>query len=189
MNPERSRFVAGAPYEREREEQQSEIETEITKIGGFLDQLFSELPAHLTQERAKWFIDGVATLFFRRQRRSLWVEKTEYHRAQPEQGALLRAFRIVLVPPTGEAKPEWIINEVVEHQGAKYEAYILDYDQRRVDGDRYPVEQNVKDPTTDDLSESECLMAECWELFKEGREDAILLYSTPIPRGRHRTAE
>ena len=63
----------------------------------------------------------------------------------------MRTFRIGLRPPDAQQKSDWIINESVEGGLASYQPYIFEHDESGTEGDAFASEENVKDPTAEDM--------------------------------------
>ncbi|HXQ26824.1 MAG TPA: hypothetical protein VN822_10485 [Candidatus Acidoferrales bacterium] len=152
-------------------------------IGGRLSQVLQRLAEDLApQDRAR-FRDDVHLVFrptsdFSR----VWVDAVDYNPTVSDEGTLLRAFRIKLVPPDSAPKWEWILNESKHGAGVAYTPFFLDYDHTEPGdggGDASPQDRSdgLHDPTVSEIQRAAQVLEECWRLFCSGENDAIYCWA------------
>jgi hypothetical protein len=164
----------------EPESQRTAIEKETKTIGETLSHILASMPERLPENERAHF-KKVTTLLFRSDGWRMWVESVNYNPQQRNEGTLLRAFRIDLVPPEREATWDWIVNESATGSGVKYEPTLLDHEEVRkmmmemgetID----PRLEKTQDPTLDNMKKATRILEECWRLFEAGQRDAIFSY-------------
>src|SRR5271157_2432612 len=157
----------------EREEREAAIAEQVRRTGELLSNIIYSAPSCATEEE-KEHIAKASTLLFKLNKWRVWVNKTEYHPEKRTEDTLLRAFRVQLRSPDADAKSDWIINESVEGNGVKYEPCLFEYDKSKAEGDTYPDEAKVKDPSVEDMKMTCKILEESWQLFETGQHDRIL---------------
>jgi hypothetical protein len=159
----------------ETEYRETAIKEQVRKIGELLSSIIDSAPSQASEEE-KAHVAKATTLLFKLEKWRVWVSKTEYRPEKRNEDTLLRAFRIQLCSPNKDAKSDWIINESVDGDGVKYEPCTFEYDKSKAEGDTYPNEANVEDPSIEDMKMTCKILQESWQLFEEGQHDRILFY-------------